>query len=141
MRTLHILAVAALVSMSAACASQKAPAEAAVQALDAAVAAARPEIERFAPDRWPAVAEAVAGVQTKLAAADYAGVLADVQGAHARVDEATKAAAERKTALVQEWGAFAGIPAMVQRATQKIAEITASRRMPRGMDRASLEGA
>jgi hypothetical protein len=141
MRIPKTLAVLAIVTLATACASQKEPAEAAVQGMESTVAAARPEIERFAADQWPAIDEAAAAVRRKLTAGDYAGVLADAPGVHAKVAAAASAVADRKAALVQEWGGFSGIPAMVQQVAQKVAEITTSRRLPAGMDRAALAGA
>jgi hypothetical protein len=140
MRILKTSTVAALLALSAACASQQEPAEAATRALESAATAARPEIERFAADRWPAVNDAVTSVQGKLAAGDYAGVLADAPAASQTVAEATTAAAAQRAALTAEWASFADIPVKVQQVTQKVAEITRSRRLPPGLDPAALDG-
>lgn len=139
MRILQIPSAALLVVLVVACTSQKEPAEAAVQALNASVSAARPDIEHYAADRLPAIDDAVGAVSRKLTAGDYAGVLADAPVVTTAVAEASRAAADRRTALTAEWGAFSGIPVMVQQATQKVAEITATRRLPKGMDMAALE--
>lgn len=141
MAILKALTAAAFVVVTAACASQKAPAQAAVATLESAVTAAKPEIDRYAPDQWPALNASVTAVQAKMAAGDYAGVLADAPAVNARLTEATTAAATKKAALTEEWESMASIPAMVQQVAQRVAELSGSRTLPKGIDRAMLAGA
>lgn len=128
-------------AFAVACSSQKEPAEMAVNGLETAAATAKPEIERFAPDRIAGVNDAVAAVRTKFDGGDYAGALADVQAASGTVTAAAEAAAARKAQLSTEWAGFAGMPAAVGQIETRMAELTAMRRLPRGMDKARLDGA
>ena len=128
-------------ALAVACSSQKEPAEMAVNGLEKAAATAKPEIERFAPDRMAGVNDAVAAVKTKFDAGHYASVLADVQAASGTVTAAAEAAAARKAQLSTEWAAFAGMPETVGQVEARMAELTAMRRLPRGMNKARLDGA
>ena len=133
-------AVCAVV-VTAACASQQAPARMALEGLDTAVAAAKPDIEKFAADQMAGITDAVGAAKQKFEGGDYAGVIADVQTVTARVSEAAKAAAEKKAALTAEWASFATLPAMVGQVTAKLTELGAMRRLPAGLDTAKVDGA
>lgn len=139
MKKLMMVALATVLAV--ACSSEKEPAEMAVTGLETAASTARPDIERFAPDRMPAVNAAVAAVKTKFDGGNYAGALADVQAASGTVTAAAEAAAARKAALSTEWAAFAGLPTTVGQIEARMSELAAMRRLPRGMDKARLDGA
>lgn len=128
-------------ALAVACSSQKEPAKQAVNGLERAADAAKPEIERFAPDRLAAVNDAVAAVKAKFDGGNYASAIADVQAASGTVTAAAEAAAARKSQLATEWAAFAGMPATVGQIEGRIAELGAMRRLPPGMDKARLDGA
>ena len=128
-------------TLAVACSSEKEPAQAAVNGLETAVAAARPDIERFAADRMTGVDDALKAAKTKLDADNYAGAIADVQGATGTLRDAAEAAAARKAQLSTDWATFAGMPAMMGQIKGKVAEFEAMRRFPRGMDKAKLDGA
>ncbi len=68
-------------------------------------------------------------------------MIADVQTVTSQVTAAATAAATAKTALVTEWGTYAGLPAMVGQVTAKMTELGAMKRLPAGMDKAKLDGA
>lgn len=139
MKKLIMMVLAA--TLAAGCASDKEPAELAVKGLETAASEARPEIERFAPDRLAGVDAAVAAVKSKFDGEDYAGALAGVQSASGAVTSAAEAAASRKAQLSTEWAGFAGMPATVGQIEGKIAEFDAMRRLPRGMNKSTLDGA
>jgi hypothetical protein len=128
-------------TFAVACSSEKEPAQAAVNGLETAVAAARPDIERFAADRMVAVDDALKTVKAKLDAENYAGAIADVPGATSTLKDAAEAAAARKTQLSTDWATFAGMPALVGQVKGKVAELDAMRRLPRGMTKDRLDGA
>jgi hypothetical protein len=117
-----------------ACSSEKEPAEMAVTGLETAASPVRPDI-------MAAVNAAVAAVKTKFDGGNYAGALADVQAASGTVTAAAEAAAARKAALSTEWAAFAGLPTTVGQIEARMSELAAMRRLPRGMDKARLDGA
>lgn len=137
-KLLMLMVVSAL---AVACSSDKEPAEAAVTGLESAAAAAKPNIEQFAADRLAGVDAAVAAVRTKFDGGNYAGALADVQGATDTLTAAAEAAAARRAQLATDWASFAGMPATIGQVKSKVAELSAMRRLPRGMDRAQFDGA
>lgn len=135
------IAVAVTAIVMVACADQKAPAEMAIKGLESAVAAAQPEIEKFAGEQMVGITDAVAMAKRKFDGGDFAGVLTDVQSVTAKVTSAATAAAAKKAELASEWGTFAGMPAMVGQITAKVTELSGMRRLPAGMDKAKLDGA
>lgn len=136
-----LMAAVLAVAVTAACGSQKAPAQMALDGLDKVVAAAQPEIEKFAADQMSGLTEAVGAAKKKFDGGDYAGVIADVQTVTAKVGEVATAAAAKKAELTTEWASFATLPAMVGQVTAKLTEIGAMRRLPAGLDTAKVDGA
>lgn len=136
-----LIAVALTAVVTVACASQKEPADMALKGLDTAVAAARPEIEKFAGDQLVGITDAVAAAKKKFEGGDYAGVIADVQKVTGSVSTAVAAAAAKKAELTTDWASFASMPAMVGQITAKVTELGAMRRLPAGMDKSALDGA
>jgi len=128
-------------TFAVACSSEKEPAQAAVNGLETAVDAAKPDIERFAADRMAAVNDAVKAAKAKLDDENYAGALADVQGATNTLTTAAEVAAAKKAQLSTDWATFTGMPAMIGQIKGKVAELDAMRRLPRGMNKATLDGA
>lgn len=139
MKKLIMMVLAA--TLAAGCASDKEPAELAVTGLETAASNARPEIERFAPDRLAGVDAAVAAVKSKFDGGDYAGALAGVQSASGAVTSAAEAAAARKAQLSAEWAGYAGMPAAIGQIEARIAALDGVRRLPRGLDKTKLDGA
>ncbi len=128
-------------TLAVACSSEKEPAQAAVNGLETAVADAKPDIERFAPDRMAGVNDAVKAVKAKLDDENYAGAIADVPAATGTLTSAAEAAAARKAQLSTDWATFTGVPVMVGQIKGKMEELEAMRRLPRGMTKATLDGA
>lgn len=139
MTKMIVVALAAVVTV--ACANQQVPAELALKGLESAVLAAQPEIQQFAGAQMAGITDAVAAARKKFEGGDYAGVIADVQTVTSQVTAAATAAATAKTALVSEWGTFAGLPAVVGQVTAKVTELSAMKRLPKGMDKTTLDGA
>ena len=136
-----LIAVALTAVVTVACASQKEPADMALKGLDTAVAAARPEIEKFAGDQLAGITDGVAAAKKKFESGDYAGVIADVQRVTGTVTAAAQAAAAKKAELTSEWASFATMPAMVGQVTTKLTELTGMRRLPAGMTKSTLDEA
>ena len=120
MTKLMAVAVAMAAAVTMACANQKAPAEMALKGLESAVAAAQPEIEKFAAEQMAGITDGVAATKKKFAAGDFAGAMTDVSAVTTKVSAAASAAAAKKASLVAEWGTFAGLPAMVGQIAAKV---------------------
>jgi hypothetical protein len=135
------MAVVVAMVATASCANQKAPAQMALTGLESAVSAAQPEIEKFAGEQMAGITSAVAVARKKFDGGDYAGVIADVQTVTTAVTTAATAASSKKAELVTEWSSFAGLPAVVGQITAKVTELGLMKRLPKGMDKTTLDGA
>lgn len=135
-----MVAVLALV-VTAACGSQKAPAQLALDGVEKAVASAQPELQKYAAEQMAGITEAVAAAKNKFETGDYAGVMADAQAITTKVSEAAQAAAAKKAELTTEWASFATLPAMVGQLSAKLTELGAMRRLPAGLDKVKVDGA
>lgn len=137
---LKLTALAALFTLSLACA--KAPAQSALKMADDAVAAEKPEAEKYAADAFKSVDAALKSAHDKFNAGDYAGALAAAKDLPGKVEELKKQAMAKKDEMMKNWSELhASLPAMMQRATAKLGELAALKKLPAGMDSAKLEGA
>lgn len=137
---LKLTALAALFTLTLACA--KGPAQNALKMADDAVAAAKPEAEKYAADAYKSVSDALKSAHDKFNASDYAGALAAAKDIPGKVEELKKQAAAKKDEMMKGWADMqTALPAMMQSATAKVTELTAMKKLPAGMDSAKLEGA
>jgi hypothetical protein len=117
--------------LAVACASDKVPAEQAIKAAEAAVAAGRDEAAKFAPDQLKAVEAALASVKDKFAKGEYKTALAEAQALPAQARAAAEAAAAKKAELTKVWTELsAGLPKMVAALKSRVDVLSASRKLP-----------
>jgi hypothetical protein len=126
------LAVASLALLAGAC--NKGPAEASIKAGEQELAAATPEIERYAPEELTALAGVLQGSRAELQRGNYTAALRAAQGLPARVHSALEKAAVQKGRLVATWNELAGsLPGQVQGITGRLSGLADARTLPRGM--------
>ena len=101
-RVKAMLWVMALMVLSA-CASDKAPAEQAIKAAEAAVAEVRAEAGKWLPDQVRALEASLTSVKDKFAKGDYKAVLAEAPAIASRAKEVATAAAAKKMELTKTW--------------------------------------
>jgi hypothetical protein len=131
------------------CASQKEPAEQAVASIDAALASVHDAAAKYAPDGLQSVEAQVATLKDTLSKADYKKVLADAPAVTAAVANlqqtsiAKQEEADTKLAQTkQQWRTLsAEVPKMVAAIQGRIDELSKSRRLPKGVSKASFESA
>jgi len=99
-----LLAGLGLVLLAAAC--NKGPAEEAIKAAEQALAGA-PEVERYAPEEFAAVSQAVRGARASFAAGRYTDALRAVQPLPDRIAAAAEVATRRKADTAAAWAALA----------------------------------
>ena len=110
-RVLPILLLSALAS-----ACGKAPAEQALKAADAALAAARPEVEKYVPAEWQAFSGAATAAKAQFDQGDYKEALASAQALVPKIQAAVIAAENKKKELMTAFEAMKGsLPGMLER--------------------------
>jgi hypothetical protein len=131
------------------CASQKEPAEQAVANINAALGSAHDAAAKYAPDGLQSVEAQVATLKDNLSKGDYKKVLADApavntalanlqQAAIAKQEEADTQLAQTK----QQWRSLsADVPKMIAAIQSRLEVLSKSRRLPKGVSKASSESA
>jgi hypothetical protein len=131
------------------CTSQKEPAEQAVANITAALATVHDAAAKYAPEGLQSVEAQVATLKDSLSKGDYKKVLADApavttavanlqQAAIAKQEEADTKLAQTK----QQWRTLsADVPKLVAAIQSRVGELSKSRRLPKGVSKASSEAA
>jgi len=136
-----LVLVAAVAVLTTAC-SQKGPAEEAFKAADAAVTAAKANVEKYVPDQWKALNDSLKDAKDKLGKGDYAAAIAAAQGIPGKATEAVNAAKAKKDEYTKAWTEIsATVPAAVKEIEDKVAALAAMKKLPKGMDAAKLDAA
>ena len=134
------LAVVSLALFAGAC--NKGPAEAALNAADQALAAAKPEIEKYVPEELGSLTAAAQAARSELEKGNYTEALKAAQDLPAKIEAALAAAAARKDQMVAAWNEVAGsLPGAVQAITDKLTGLAAAKALPKGMTRDMLAAA
>ncbi len=130
------LAAAAIVGYGC----NKAPAGAALEAAEQTIAAARPELQRYAPDELVSLGETVKEARAQFDKGNYTAALRAAQAMPAKVEAAVAAANGKKAELTAAWNQLASVlPASLTAMKASLADAIAGNRLPRGMDRAKAE--
>ena len=134
------LAVVSLALFAGAC--NKGPAEAALNAADQTLAAAKPEIERYVPEELGSLTAAAQAARSELEKGNYTEALKAAQDLPAKIEAALAAAAAKKNQMVAAWNEVSGsLPGAVQAITDKLTGLAAAKALPKGMTRDMLAAA
>jgi hypothetical protein len=137
---LAALAVAAVALGAVAC--NKGPAETALASVDAALSAARPELERYSPDALARLDTALAEARAQFARGEYTEALKQAQALPAQVQEAVAAAEGTKAQMTAAWRETSdGLPGLVEAIAGRLAALGAARSLPPGTTREALAAA
>jgi hypothetical protein len=121
-------------------ACNKGPARTALAETDQALAVARLELERYAPEDLARITADADAARGRLAAGQYTDALRIAQTLPERIALASAKAATKKRALTPAWTGIANaLPASVEALRARMAELDASRRWPRGFDPAAID--
>lgn len=132
--------LAAVAALATAC--SKAPAEAALKAADEAVTAASRDGEKFAPDQLRALTDAAKAAQGEFDRGDYARAKTAAEAVVKDAENVVKAAAAKRQEVSKAWSDLqARVPAMGDAVRNKLNELAAMKRLPKGFDKARLEQA
>jgi hypothetical protein len=137
------LAVTVLFAVAlGACSSPKAPAEQAIKAAEEALNASRAEAMKYIPDQVKSVEDALKAAKDSFAKGDYAGASTGAAAVAAKAKDLGTAAAARKAELTKGWEEMsAGMPGTIADIESRIATLSRSRKLPKGLDKAKLESA
>jgi hypothetical protein len=131
------LAAASLALLALAC--NEGPAQDALATADQEIAAARPELERYAPGELAALEGAVHQARAQAGQGHYTEALNEALKIPARVREALAAAAAQREKEAAVWQGLAqSVPRLQDTIATRIAWLTEARRLPRGMDEAGF---
>ena len=136
-----ILCLMALVLLSA-CASDKAPAEQAIKAAEAAVAGVKPEAAKWVPDQAQTLDASLASVKDKFAKGDYKAVLTEAPALAGRAKDVAAAAAAKQAAITKSWEEMsAGLPKMVEAVKSRVDILSKSKKLPASVTKEQFEAA
>jgi len=148
MRTSRFIALAAA-AILAACANQKEPAEQAVAKVEASLNEVRADAQQYAADQLQAVDTSVKRLKDNLAKKDYRAVVMGAPSVASEVDSlkqnvaTAKADAEATLAAAQTEcnDLTASVPPMVEKLQARVDQLTKTRKLPKGMDKAAFDSA
>jgi hypothetical protein len=119
--------------------ANKAPAQAAVQAAEAALATLGPDAAKYAPEGVAAAQKGLAAAKELMGTKEYEGALKAASGVPAKVKEAAAAAAAKKEELVKAWsGASAEVSASVSAIQERLAALHRGKKLPAGITKETL---
>ena len=139
-KTWRMLAAVVPFALLAACTdAAKAPAEAAMAAASTAIESLKGDAAKFAPEAVKSVEASYATAKDLIAKQDYKGALAAAQDIPAKAKEALARAASAKDALAKAWSEAGGsLTRMVEAAKSRLDILAQSKKLPPGMDKATL---
>ena len=134
------VAVASLALFVGAC--NKAPAEAALKAADLALAAAKPEIEKYVPEEVTSLNATLQAARSEFEKGNYTEALKAAQELPAKIQAAKTAAAAAREKLTASWTEMSGsVPGLLQSVAAKVTALAAAKSLPKGMTKDALAGA
>ncbi|HKE44870.1 MAG TPA: hypothetical protein VKB41_10090 [Steroidobacteraceae bacterium] len=141
--SLAILALAVLVS---ACTNYKEPAQAAITQAETALDAISVDAQKYLPDKYKEVQDAIDAAKASFEKNDYKGALAAAKDLPAKVSELgteVKAAKEQAiAALTDSWNSMSGdLPKMVDAIQSRVDMLSKSKKLPKGLDQATFDAA
>ena len=129
-----------------ACSPMKDPAEAALADATNALKKIAPEAEKYAPTEYAAVKEQVASMNAAFDKKDYETVLKTVRQVGPNLRALAQTVNEnRRTATIalrEQWSGMSGdLPKSLAAVEAKVAELTKSHKLPKGVSKDALAGA
>lgn len=140
LKALPVVLVCGLTFAALGC--NKAPAQAALAAVDQAFTAAKPELEKYVPEEAKSLGDAVQAARAQFDAGQYTEVLAAAKDLTPKIAAAVEAAGKKKSDMVKAFGEMqASMPGLLASLTAKAAELAKAKKLPAGLDKAKLESA
>jgi hypothetical protein len=122
--------------------ADKAPAEAAIKAAEAALTAVRSDAAKFAPDQLKPLDDGLAAAKANYEKGDYAAALGGAKDLAAKAGDLSSAIAAKRAELTRTWAdVSAGVPKMAEAIQSRVDILSQSKKLPAGLDKDKLEGA
>ncbi len=138
-KTFAIVACVLLVAGLGACATDKAPADAAIKAAEQAIQAVADDAGKYVPAQLKESQDALAAAKDKFTKGEYKEALAAATELGNKVKDLATAAAAKKEELTKAWNDLAAsLPQTVASIQAKIEELGKAKKLPKGMDKAKL---
>jgi hypothetical protein len=143
-RSLLFLAVVALAA--SACTNYKEPAQQAIAQAETALDAISVDAQKFLPDKYKEVQDAIDAAKATFAKNDYKNALAQAKDLPAKVAAlATDVSAAKQAAIAtwtDEWNSLsADLPNMVNAIQSRVDTLSKSKKLPKNIDQATFEAA
>jgi len=124
------------------CGKYKRLADTAIKTAEKAVASAGDDVAKYASDQWKEINDTLAAAKDAYAKGDYKAAIAGLQDIGKKVQDAQAAASTKKTQVQNSWNDFsAGLPRMLDAIKSRVDILSASKKLPKGLDKATLDGA
>jgi hypothetical protein len=125
-----------------ACSSNKEPAAAAIKAGEDAFNAAKTEAMKFVPDQVKSVEDAIKAANASFDKGNFDEALNTAKAIPDKVKEMNAAVSVRKENLARNWAEISlGVPEMLEAIKSRLDTLKASKKLPKTLDKAKLEGA
>jgi hypothetical protein len=135
-------ALALFCAATLACNSGKAPAEAAMKLAEEAVNGARAEAESLVPDDFKSLSDDLAAAKDAMTKGDYKTALASAQAIQQKANDVLAKAKAKKDELTASWNQLNdSVPKMVEAIKSRVDILSQSKKLPKGMDKATLGAA
>jgi hypothetical protein len=145
-----LLSTAASLAMAllfaSACANYKEPAQAAISQAEAALQDIAADAQKYVPDQYQAVSEALTSAKGAFDKGDYKAALAAARDLPGKVTElgaaTTKAKDEALAGMKEEWNTLsADVPQMLEAIQSRVDMLSKSSKLPKNIDKASFDSA
>jgi hypothetical protein len=141
-KTSRLALVILVCGLAVGCGKYKRLADTAIKTADTAVASAGDDVVKYATDQWQPIINAVASAKESYAKGDYKAAIASLQDIGPKIQAAQAAASAKKTELENAWNDLSGgLPKMMDAIKSRVDILSASKKLPAGMDKAKLESA
>ena len=141
-RLVSVLFIVVSLLLVACVAANKEPAAAAIKAAEDAFNAVKGELVKYVPDQAKGVEDAIKGAKENFDKGNFDAALETAKAIPEKVMALTTAVAAKKTELTKSWEEVSGgMPGMLDAIKDKLDILSASKKLPKTLDKAKLESA
>jgi hypothetical protein len=129
-------------ALAVGCGKYRRLADTAIKTAEKAVASAGDDVGKYAADQWKEITDSLAAAKDSYARGDYKAAIEGLRDIGTKVQAAQVAASSKKTELGNAWKEMSdAIVQMVDAIKSRVDVLSASKKLPKGLDKATLESA